>query len=86
LGELKQAGVLRSKARSMGIRVDERRSTVHSQNVSTLTTFLAPAAQVTVAPEIAVEPPAVAPETKKSPARAKRKAGRSKKPVKKRKR
>ena len=85
LGELKQAGVLKLQARSMGIRVDERRSTVHPQNVTTLTTFLAPPAQVTVAPETTVEAPAVVPETKKGPERTKRKAGRTKKPVKKRK-
>jgi large subunit ribosomal protein L13e len=85
LGELKQAGLLRSQARSIGIRVDERRSTVHSQNVSMLTRFLAPTAQVNVPPETAVEAPAVAPEAKKGPERAKGKAERTKKPVRKRK-
>ena len=86
LGELKQAGVLKSQARSMGIRVDERRSTIHSQNVTALTTFLAPPTQETPAPEAAVETPAVVPEAKKGPERRKRKAKRSAKPVKKRKR
>jgi hypothetical protein len=86
LGELKQAGVLKSQARSMGIRVDERRRTIHPQNVTTLTTFLAPPTQETVAPEAAVEAPAVVPEPKKGPERPKRKAKRSAKPVKKRKR
>ena len=86
LGELKQAGVLKSQARSMGIRVDERRSTIHPQNVTALTTFLAPPTQETVAPEAAVEAPAVVPEPKKGPERPKSKAKRSAKPVKKRKR
>jgi len=86
LGELKQAGVLKSQARSMGIRVDERRSTIHPQNVTALTTFLAPPTQETAAPEAAVETPAVVPEAKKGPERHKRKAKRSTKSVKKRKR
>ena len=86
LGELKQAGVLKSQARSMGIRVDVRRSTVHPQNVTALTTFFASPSQETVAPEGAVEVSAVAPEPKKGPERPKRKAKRSAKPVKKRKR
>lgn len=86
LGELKQAGVLKSQARSMGIRVDERRSTIHPQNVTVLTTFLAPPTQETVAPGAAVETPAVVPEAKKGPERRKRKAKRSAKSVKKRKR
>jgi len=86
LGELKQAGVLKSQARSMGIRVDERRSTIHLQNVTALTTFLARPTQETAAPQAAVETPAVVPETKKGPERPKRKAKPSAKSVKKRKR
>jgi large subunit ribosomal protein L13e len=86
LGELKQAGVLKSQARSMGIRVDERRSTIHPQNVTALTTFLARPTQETAAPQAAVETPAVVPETKKGPERPKRKAKPSAKSVKKRKR
>jgi hypothetical protein len=70
----------------MGIRVDERRSTIHPQNVTALTTFLAPHTQETAAPEAAVETPAVVPEAKKGPERRKRKAKRSAKSVKKRKR
>jgi hypothetical protein len=70
----------------MGIRVDVRRSTVHPQNVTALTTFFASPSQETVAPEGAVDVSAVAPEPKKSPERPKRKAKRSAKPVKKRKR
>ena len=85
LGELKQAGVLKSQARSMGIRVDERRSTIHPQNVTALTTFLAHPTQETAAPQAAVETPAVVPETKKGPERPKRKAKPSAKSVKKRK-
>ena len=86
LGELKQAGVLKSQARSMGIRVDERRSTIHPQNVTALTTFLARPTQETAAPQAAVETPAVVPEAKKGPEHRKRKAKRSAKSVKKRKR
>jgi large subunit ribosomal protein L13e len=41
LGELKQAGLQESQARSMGLRIDIRRSTVHAQNVSSLGAFLA---------------------------------------------
>jgi hypothetical protein len=70
----------------MGIRVDERRSTIHLQNVTALTTFLARPTQETAAPQAAVETPAVVPETKKGPERPKRKAKPSAKSVKKRKR
>jgi hypothetical protein len=85
LGELKRAGVQKSKARSVGIRVDERRSTVHSHNVTALTTFLAPPTQVSVTPEATVEPAVVVAEAKKAPERPKKKkAKRSAKPAKKR--
>ena len=84
LGELKQARILTSQARLMGIRVDERRSTVHPQNVAALTTFLAPPAHETVAPGAAVDTAALVPEAKKATERPKRKAKRSAKPVKKR--
>ncbi len=70
----------------MGIRVDERRSTIHPQNVTSLTTFLASPSQETAAPEAAVADPAVVPEPKKGPERPKRKAKRSARPMKKRKR
>lgn len=39
-GELSQAGVQASQARSFGIRVDQRRSTVHAQNVAAMKAFL----------------------------------------------
>ena len=40
LGELTQAGVDRSRARSVSVRIDKRRSTVHAQNVAALKAFL----------------------------------------------
>lgn len=86
LSELKKAGILKSQARSIGIRVDERRSTTHPQNVTALTAFLASPSQETVAPEAAAEAPAVVPEAKESPQRPKRKAKRTVKSAKKRKR
>jgi hypothetical protein len=84
LGELKQAGVLKSQARSMGIRVDERRSTAHPHNVATLTTYLKPAAEVPVAPEATVEDAAVEGKAEKTPKHPKKKAKRTAKPAKKR--
>jgi hypothetical protein len=69
----------------MGIRIDRRRPTVHPQNVTALTNFLAPPAEVTVAPESTLETTAV-PEAEKAPERPKRKTKRKAKPVKKRKR
>jgi hypothetical protein len=86
LGELKQAGILKSRARSIGMRVDERRSTSHPQNVTALTAFLASPSQEIAAPEAAAEAPAVVLEAKESPQRPKRKAKRSVKSAKKRKR
>lgn len=86
LGELKQAGLLKSQARSMKVRVDERRSTIHEQNVTALATFLASPTQKTVVPEASVEAPAVVAEAKESPEPHGRRAKRSAKPTKKRKR
>ena len=68
------------------MRVDERRSTTHPQNVTALTAFLASPSQETVAPEAVSEAPAVVPVAKESPQRPKRKAKRSVKSAKKRKR
>ena len=85
LGELKQAGVLKSQARLMGIRVDSRRSTVHSQNVTALRAFLTPSAEVTVAPEATVET-TTAPEAEKVSECPKRRAKRRAEPAKKPKR
>ena len=81
LGELKQAGLLESKARSMGVRIDRRRSTIHAQNVAGLTAFLAPPTEKIEVPEPSVEATVVAVETKKSgsPHRKKTKAKPSKK-------
>lgn len=72
LGELKQAGLQEFAARSMRIRVDERRSTIHAQNVTALTGFLASPTQKVAAPELSVEAPAVMSEPKKAPAPRKR--------------
>jgi hypothetical protein len=44
LGELKQAGLQQFQARSVKIRIDERRSTVHTHNVAALKAFMAPSA------------------------------------------
>ena len=84
LGELKQAGLLKSQARSMKVRIDERRSTIHAQNVTALATFLASPTQMTVVPEASVEAPAVVPEAKESPEPRRRTTKRSAKPTKKR--
>lgn len=86
LAEIKKAGILKSDARSMGIRVDERRFTLHPQNVATLTAFLAPPKQETIAPKSVRETPAVALETEKVAQRPRKKPKRSAKPAKKRKR
>jgi len=84
---LQQAGLQQSKARSLGIRTDERRSTAHSQNVAALKTFLGTLTPKTTAPQPVVEAPVEAPETKRKrvsrekkvkPRRAKRAAKRKK--------
>jgi large subunit ribosomal protein L13e len=65
LGELKQAGLQESQARSMGIRIDVRRSTVHAQNVSSLAAFLTSPTQKTETPEPSVEAPTGVAEAKR---------------------
>ncbi|GEM_PF-3059346 len=45
LGELEQTGLTAARARSAGIRVDFRRSTVHPRNVAALKGFLSPPAR-----------------------------------------
>jgi len=82
LGELKEAGLPKSQARSMKVRVDERRSTIHPRNVTALGTFLASLSQNAVAPDASVEAPAVVGEEKKGPEPGKRRAKRSVKPAK----
>jgi hypothetical protein len=84
LAELKQAGILKSQARSVGIRVDERRSTAHPYNVAALTNFLKPVAEIPVTPEATVEHAVVEGEAEKAPKHPKKKAKRSAKQAKKR--
>jgi hypothetical protein len=84
LGELKQAGLLESRARSMGVRIDRRRSTIHAQNVAGLTAFLARPTQKIEAPEPSIDATVIAVETKKSASPHRRQA--KAKPSKKRKR
>jgi ribosomal protein L13E len=85
-GELKQAGLLKSQARSLKVRVDKRRSTIHAQNVTALTAFLASRADKTVVPDTSVEAPSIVAETKISPEPHERRAKRRAKPAEKRKR
>ncbi|MGB9023093.1 MAG: ribosomal protein L13e [Candidatus Bathyarchaeia archaeon] len=84
LGELQQAGLHTSQARSAGIRVDPRRSTVHPQNVAALKAFLSPPAPAANVPE-ASEPEVEKLVAKEAPSIKKTKP-RRKSPVKKRKR
>jgi len=86
LGELKQAGLLRSQARSMKVRIDKRRSTIHPMNVSALTALLAPPAEKPAVADASVLAPSIAPEEKGRPESHKTKAKRSGKPAQKRKR
>jgi len=86
LGELKQAGLQESQARSMRVRIDARRSTIHPQNVAALTAFLAPPTQKTEGPEPSVEAPTVVVETKRSPAPHRKRAKSRTKAAEKRKR
>ena len=72
--ELKQAGLQESQARSMGIRIDPRRSTVHAQNVSSLTAFSASLTHKTEAPEPSIEAPAVVAKAKRGATPSKKRA------------
>ena len=77
LGELEQAGLKHVQARSFSIRTDERRSTVHAQNVSALKAFLASLTPKTSVSKPSVEAPAeeaVEAKRKKGPVPGKRKA------------
>jgi hypothetical protein len=86
LGELKQAGLLKSQARSMKVRIDKRRSTIHAHNVIALTAFLASPAEKAVAPDVSVDVPSIVAEPKRGPEPPKRRARRSAKPAQQRKR
>ena len=84
-GELEQAGLKRPQVRSFRIRTDERRSTVHAQNVAALKAFLNSLTPKMSKPEPSVEPPAEEAKPKKGPVpdrmKAKsRRARRSEKP------
>ena len=74
LGELKQAGLQEFQARSMKIRIDGRRSTIHAHNVTSLAEFLASPTQKPPAPEPSVEVPAAVSEPKTIPEPRKRRA------------
>jgi hypothetical protein len=74
LGELKKAGLQELQARSMKVRIDKRRSTIHAHNVTSLTEFLASPTQKPTVPEPSVEVPAVVSEPKKVPELRKRRA------------
>jgi large subunit ribosomal protein L13e len=74
LDELKQAGLQESQARSMGIRIDPRRSTVHAQNVSSLAAFLASPTNETEVPEPSTEAPGVVVKAKRSATPSKKRA------------
>jgi len=74
LGELQQAGLKRPQARSFKIRTDQRRSTVHAQNVAVLKAFLASLTPKTSEPEPSVEAPAEEAKPKKGPPSRKEKA------------
>jgi len=56
LGELAQTGLQASQARSFGIRMDQRRSTIHPQNVAALQAFLDASPPETGTPQSSVEP------------------------------
>jgi len=76
LGELEQAGLKQPQARSFSIRTDERRSTVHAQNVEALKAFLASLTPKTSVSKPSLEAPAeeaIEVKPKKSPAPGKKK-------------
>lgn len=58
----------------MKVRIDERRSTIHVHNVTSLTEFLAAPTRKPAAPEPSVEVSAVVSEPKKVPEPRKRRA------------
>lgn len=80
LGELKKAGLQEFQARSIKIRIDERRSTVHAHNVTSLSEFLASPTQTPSTQEPSVEVPAVVSEPKElaEPRKRKTKASHAK--------
>jgi ribosomal protein L13E len=86
LGELKQAGLPKSQARSMKVRIDKRRSTIHAHNVTALTAFLGSPAEKAVLTDATVEVPSIVAEGKRSPEPHRRRAKRSAKLTQKRER
>jgi hypothetical protein len=72
-GELEQAGLKRPQARSFKIRTDERRSTVHAQNVAALKAFLDSFRPKMSKPEPSVEAPLEEAKPKKGPVPGKKK-------------
>jgi ribosomal protein L13E len=81
LGELKQAGLLKSQARSMKVRIDKRRSTIHAHNVTALTALLGSPAEKALLMNASVEGPSIVAEGKRSPEPHKRRAKRTAKPA-----
>jgi len=72
-GELEQAGLKRPQVRSFKIRTDERRSTVHAQNVAALKAFVDSLTPKMSKPEPSAEVPAEEAEPKKGPVPGKKK-------------
>ncbi|WP_455363413.1 ribosomal protein L13e [[Eubacterium] cellulosolvens] len=65
LGELRQAGLQRSQARSIRLRTDERRSTVHAHNVAALKAFAASLTPTTTEEQPPAKPSMQLPEQKR---------------------
>lgn len=65
LGELKQAGLQRCQARSIRLRTDERRSSVHAHNVAALKAFAASLSPRTIEPHPPPKPSTQLPERKR---------------------
>ena len=86
LGELTQAGLDRSHARSVRVRIDKRRSTAHAQNVAALKAFLLSSTPKANTLQPPVEPAIEGSEIEKHSAPVKKKrpkpsrTGRAKKP------
>jgi hypothetical protein len=72
VGELREAGLNLTQARSMKVRTDERRSSVHAKNVEALKTFLTPVAEPAAPQPLEAAPVEEVPEKKKAPAPAKK--------------
>lgn len=68
LGELQQAGIQRIQAASMHIRTDQRRRSVHADNVAALKRYLAASKEAAVVEQSSQEAHPKAPEASKEPA------------------